>query len=87
MSLPVALQHRLDLLADASKDVDATRAEIIGMLIADAGLDPEDLEQAILRYRKLKVADVIPPAETGGEENVVSIRPRGPGRPAKSGNR
>jgi hypothetical protein len=87
MSLPVALVHRLDLLAEEAKDIDATRAELIGMLLADAELGDDDLELAILRYRKLKVADVIPDAEKSSGNNVVSIRPRGPGRPAKSGNK
>jgi hypothetical protein len=84
MLLPVAVTHRLDLLAEAAKDSDATRAEIIGMLIAEADLDPEQLELAILRYRKLKIADVLAPDETKAGENVISLRPRGPGRPAKS---
>jgi hypothetical protein len=84
MSLPVAVTHRLDLLAEAAKDLDATRSEIIGMLIAEAGLDPEKLELAILRYRKLKVADVLAPEEAESASNVISIKPRGPGRPAKT---
>jgi hypothetical protein len=84
MSLPIAVQHRLDRLAECAKDIDATRAEIIGMLIANATLDIEELELAILRYRKLKVADVLPGDEVGEKGNVVSIRPRGPGRPSKS---
>lgn len=83
MSLPVAVHHRLDLLAEGARDIAATRAEIIGMLIAEAELDPEQLETAILRYRKLKVGDVIPGGGGEAADNVVSIRRRGPGRPAK----
>lgn len=86
MSLPIAIQHRLDWLAESAKDIDATRAEIIGMLIADAEFDAEELELAILRYRKLKVADVVPDNEVGEGTNVISIKRRGPGRPAKPGN-
>jgi hypothetical protein len=86
MSLPAALVHRLNLLADEAKDIDATRSEIIGMLLAQAELGNENLELDILRYRKLKVADVVPAAEKTSSDNVISISPRGPGRPAKSGN-
>jgi hypothetical protein len=91
MALPLAVHHRLDLLAEAAQDAGATRAEIIAMLIAEAPLDPDELERSVLRYRKLKVGDVIPDekpevsqvadqSETG---NVVSISPRGPGRPGR----
>lgn len=93
MSLPLAIHHRLDLLTEAAADVEATRAEIIGMLIARADLDPEELELAVLRYRKLAVGDVVPEEEPGAQEpqdpktldNVISIRTRGPGRPARHG--
>lgn len=86
MSLPVAIQHRLDWLTESAKDLDATRAEIIGMLVAAAEFEPEELELAILRYRKLKVADVVPGNDVDEDTNVISIKRRGPGRPAKSGN-
>lgn len=92
MSLPLAVHHRLELLAEAAADVEATRAEIIGMLIATATLDPSQLEQAILRYRKMTVGDVVPdrptpaiePLALAPDENVISIEKRGPGRPARS---
>jgi hypothetical protein len=90
MTLPLAIHHRLDVLAEAAQDVDATRAELIAMLIAEAEPNPEILERAVLRYRKLQVGDVIPEhpepldvTDTKDEDNVVSILPRGPGRPAK----
>lgn len=86
MSLPIAIQHRLDWMAESAKDIDATRAEIIGMLVAAADFEAEELELAILRYRKLKVADVVPDDEVDAGTNVISIKRRGPGRPAKSGN-
>ncbi len=86
MSLPVALHYRLDRLAEDAKDIDPTRAEIIGMLIAAAEFDDDDLELAILRYRKLKVGDVIPQDDVGKGDNVFSFKRRGAGRPAKSGN-
>jgi hypothetical protein len=93
MSLPFAVHHRLDLLAEAAEDAGASRAEIVGMLIAGVPLDTDELEQGVLRYRKLKVGDVIPeeqpePGETEKPEadNVISIARRGPGRPTKHGS-
>lgn len=85
MSLPVAILHRLDRLAESAKDVDATRAEIIGLLIADAEIGDE-LESAVLRYRKLQVGEVVPQDERG-DSNVISLKKRTAGRPAKSGNK
>lgn len=88
MALPLAVHHRLDLLAESGADVGATRADIIGMLIAEADLDTEQVERAILRYRKLTVGDVIPVEPDAGreapgpetEDNVISIERPGPGR-------
>src|SRR5215217_8681458 len=82
MALPLAVHHRLDLLSESAEDVGATRADLVGMLIAEADLDTEELERAILRYRKLTVGDVIPddpsagrePAETATDDNVISIQ-------------
>ena len=90
MSLPLAVHHRLDLLAELATDVGATRAEIVAMLICDAPMDVDALERATLAYRKLTVGDVIPPEEDQPPEtqlqdadNVVSIHRRGPGRPGR----
>lgn len=88
MALPLAVHHRLDLLAESAADVGATRADLIGMLIAEAELNPEALERAILRYRKLTVGDVIPaepdttrkPVGQVTEDNVISIERPAPGR-------
>jgi hypothetical protein len=87
MSLPLAVYHRLDLLTELASDVDATRAELVAMLICDAPLDSAALEQAVLRYRKLTVGDVIPEQDTlspqrdeADDGKVVSIRRRRPGR-------
>ncbi len=93
MSLPLAIHHRLDLIAEAARDVDATRAEIIAMLIAKAPLEAERLEAEILRYRKLLVGDVVPTPQPELSEvepseepdNVVSSAKRGPGRPGRRG--
>ncbi len=91
MSLPLAVHHRLDLLAELAADVDASRAEIVAMLICNAPFDSEALETAVLAYRKLTVGDVLPQKKQPPEEpqlqnadNVVSITKRGPGRPARS---
>jgi hypothetical protein len=90
MSLPLAVYHRLDLLAEAGATVAASRAEIVGMLIARAPLDAEFLEGEIVRYRKLTVGEVVPggPDQSEGPteapaDNVVSIEKRGPGRPGR----
>ena len=88
MSLPLAVHHRLELLAETGADVGATRADIVGMLIAEAALEPEQIERAILRYRKLKVGDVIPneskassqAPERTADDNVISIERPAPGR-------
>jgi hypothetical protein len=86
MSLPIAVLHRLDLLRAAAADANATRAEIIGMLISEAGIEPDELESQILAYRKKTVGDVIPakqderPVEVE-RHNVVVLPVRRPGRP------
>jgi hypothetical protein len=90
MSLPLAVHHKLDVLAAKAEDAEATRAEIVGMLIAVAGEDVEGLEHAIMRYRKMTVGDVIKPDApdeidvTTPASNVVSIEKHGPGRRAGS---
>jgi hypothetical protein len=82
MSLPLAVHHRLDLLADLAVDVNASRAEIIAMLISEADLDVPTLERLVLAYRKKTVGDVVPARAGDGEaENVISLAPRQPGRP------
>jgi len=87
MALPTAVHHRLDMLAEAAKDTEATRAELVAMLIANAPLDSEELELAVMRYRKTTVGDVIPEEQPEVDEreekdNVISIARRGPGRPS-----
>jgi len=86
MSLPLAVHHRLDVLADLAAMVNASRAEIIGMLIAETALDADDLEERIVAYRKMTVRDVVPrkAGEQRGEEdgdNVIALPVRQPGRP------
>lgn len=86
MSLPAAVLRRLDLLAELAKAANASRAEIIGMLIAEAGLDKQ-LAHRILAYREKTVGEVIPeqqePSNPGsGDEKVVTFPMRPPGRPS-----
>ena len=87
MSLPLAVHHRLDVIAQHAAAVNASRAELIGMFIAEAALDADRLEQGILAYRKMAVGDVVPePPQESAEpagDNVVSIAVRTAGRPAK----
>ncbi|HEY5816335.1 MAG TPA: hypothetical protein VIS95_08340 [Solirubrobacterales bacterium] len=85
MTLPLAIHHRLDLLAQATEDVGASRAEIVGMLIANAELDAERLEPLIIDYRKMRVRNVVPSTPAVADEqagtNVVTLQRRRPGRP------
>ena len=88
MSLPLAVLHRLDLLAEAAADASATRAEIIGMLISEAAVDSDELETRILAYRKKSVRQVIAPKPEDrqikvADLNVVDLPVRTPGRPRK----
>lgn len=88
MSLPLAVHHKLDVLAAKAEDAEATRAELVGMLIAHASEDVEWLEAAIMKYRKMTVGDVIKPDApdqldtTSPDSNVISIEKHGPGRRA-----
>jgi hypothetical protein len=87
MSLPVAVHHMLDLLAEEATAVKATRAEIVGMLIASTTLSSDQLERELVAYRKMKVRDVLslrhePLVE--GDSNVVDLPVRSPGRPRQA---
>jgi hypothetical protein len=89
MSLPLAVHQRLSLLVVAAEDVAPTRAEIIGMLIANAELDPDKLERSLIAYRRKTVADVLPTPKRGSgrgsaESDVVQIETPRPGRPRKT---
>jgi hypothetical protein len=84
MSLPLAVHYRLDRLARLAEDVNASRAEIVAMLIAEAEMDGDDLESRILTYRKKRVGDVAPadPQRDGVDTVVVPLAQ--PGRPKKN---
>jgi len=84
MSLPLPVLGRLALIADLAADVSATRAEIVGMLIANADLEVEQLEREIVDYRKKTVGAVLPPV--GDHEidgNVIQMAAPRRGRPPK----
>jgi hypothetical protein len=84
MSLPLAVHHRLDVLAELAVAASATRGEIIGMLISEADLDTTQLEQCVVAYRKKTVGEVVPPKPGNaqeGDDNVVRLPVRHPGRP------
>jgi hypothetical protein len=76
MALPVPIHFRLDELVRHAAAAKATRADIVAMLIAEAELDPDALEQRLLRYRKLTVGDVVSSPDT--DDVVFPIY--GPGR-------
>jgi len=87
MSLPAAVHHRLDVMTRAAGLVNPSRAEIIGMLIAETEVDAEALERRILNYRKKRVGDVVPDAQpeeaARSNDNVRELPVRGAGRPRK----
>ena len=89
MSLPLAIHHRLDVLAERGAPAGATRADIIGMLIAHANLDPDRIVDSLIAYRKMTVRGVVPafsdePTEgdTADGANVIELPVRHPGRPS-----
>lgn len=87
MSLPLAVHQRLTLLADAAEYVAPSRAELVGMLIANANLDADELESSLLAYRRKTIGDVLP-ASTGSRDSegaeVIQIAAPRPGRPRRA---
>jgi hypothetical protein len=81
MNLPVAVQLRLDEMADLADVVRPTRNELIAAFVAMTDLDPDALEQIVLRYRRLRVVDVLPQRDHGDDDVVVPLRQ--PGRPSR----
>jgi hypothetical protein len=84
MNLPVAVQRRLDEMADVADAVRPTRNELLAALVATTDLDEEALERLVLRYRRLRVRDVLPDLDhqgTSGNDVVVPLRK--PGRPSR----
>lgn len=85
LSLPVAVSYKLDHLAELAQAVNTGRGELIAMLIDAAAEDSDELERAILAYRKKSVRDALParPDRPGRDENVIDLPARNPGRPSR----
>lgn len=89
MSLPLAIHHRLDHLAELANRTGASRAEIIGMLVSEAPLDAAEIRRRIMDYRDRTVGDVVPDdpsqhaVEDGERGNIVRFEKRSPGRPRR----
>jgi hypothetical protein len=88
MSLPLAVHHRLDVLAERGMPAGATRADIIGMLIVQADLNQDSVIEGLVAYRKMTVREVVPEVpgqptagDTGDGAEVIELPVRGPGRP------
>lgn len=84
VSLPLPVHRRLGYLTERGMDVSATQAEIIGMLISKASLEPDWVEREVLDYRKMTVGEVLSgtPEGTGGAD-VIELARSGPGRPSR----
>jgi hypothetical protein len=89
MSLPLAVHHRLDVLAERGAPAGATRADIIGMLIAQADLDQDSVVNGVVAYRKMTVREAVPDispqsavGNTGDGADVIELALRHPGRPS-----
>jgi hypothetical protein len=92
MSLPLALSYRLDAISELLGAVKPSRAEIIGMLIASAKLDADELEHTYIAYRKLRISEVLPESEptdhlATDDDKVIHLHPRTPGRPVTKGEK
>jgi hypothetical protein len=85
MSLPLAVHYKLGRLAELAAAANASRAEIVAMLIAEADLDPGSLARRVLAYRELTVGDVVAPLDPPVEESegVVMLPVSRPGRPRR----
>lgn len=85
MSLPVAVSYKLDFLAELAKTLRTSRGELISMLIDAAPEKAEDLERALLAYRRKTVRDALParPDRPSEDENVIDLPVRHPGRPSR----
>lgn len=85
MNLPIAVQRRLDEMADLADAVRPTRNELLAALVATTELDESALEDVVLRYRRMRVADVLPSRDHAGGDGDVVVPLRRPGRPSRGG--
>jgi hypothetical protein len=82
MNMPVAIQRRLDELAELARTTRASRNELLAALVADAPFDGDRLVQLINNYRQMTVGDVLDQGvdQPDDVDNVV-VQMRKPGRP------
>jgi hypothetical protein len=85
MNLPVAVQRRLDEMVELADAMKPTRNELLAALVATAALDAEAIEDTVLRYRRMRVGDVLPPRDHAGGDSDVVVPLRKPGRPSRGG--
>jgi hypothetical protein len=85
MNLPIAVQRRLDEMADLADAVRPTRNELLAALVATTALDERALEDMVLDFRRMRVRDVLPAQDgaSGADDVVVALRR--PGRPSRPG--
>lgn len=89
LALPAAILHRLEELSSLAVATRATQSDLIGMLVAQADMNPDELEHHILEYRKKKVGDIFNPdagtsqADVDLDLNIVKVPLRPPGRPSR----
>lgn len=85
MNLPVAVQRRLDGMIGLADAVKPTRNELLAALVATTELDEVAIEEMVMRYRRMRVADVLPARDHAGDERDVVVPLRRPGRPSTKG--
>jgi len=85
MNLPIAVQRRLDEMADLADAARPTRNELLAALVATTEMDEEALELLVLRYRRMRVRDVLPERDRGDGGRDVVVPLRKPGRPSRGG--
>jgi hypothetical protein len=82
VSLPVAVDYRLDQLVDAANELGArtTRKELLALLVVEAEVSAE-LVQDLLRYRQARVRDVLIAVneDLHEDDNVIRMPARRPG--------
>jgi hypothetical protein len=85
MNLPVAVQRRLDGMAGLADAVKPTRNELLAALVATTELDEAAIEEMVMRYRRMRVGDVLPARDHTGADSDVVVPLRRPGRPSTKG--
>jgi hypothetical protein len=83
MNLPIAVQRRLDEMAELADIARPTRNELLAAFVATTELDEDRLVQLVLNYRRLRVVDVLPARDHAGDDGDVVVPLRKPGRPSR----